>query len=244
MLKLIRNCSHENEVATYYSEKDQEKAIIKASSTKAGIDEIKKEVKGWVWYQSRRAPNATRNFCDIVENRENYIRIKIQYIEGCKEKYSKGIQRNSELVNNIIQHYCNIWQGDKEGGFPLHGDLCVDNVISNKDGIHIIDWEHFSPDAAPFGFDAYNLLFEQLWFSMKGRERPRKGEIEVLLDNIRLIRSSSTEVSSFYDKPLFSLHKFIRTNCRFWRNQIHRLPVFLFSEEQVMAIDKIISSHI
>ena len=51
-------------------------------------------------------------------------------------------------------------------------DLSIDNVISNKDGVHIIDWEHFSLEGAPFGFDAYNLLFEQLWFSMKERKRP------------------------------------------------------------------------
>lgn len=240
MLRLIRNCSHGNEVATFYFEKNQEKNIIKASSCKIGIEQIKKEINGWKWYQSKRYPNSKIPLCNIVKNNKNYIKIKIKYIEGFKKKYSKGIQRNSVLIYKVIEHYCNIWQGDKENKFPLHGDLSIGNVISNKDGIHIVDWEYFSLDAAPFGFDAYNLLFEQLWFSMKKRKRPKRSELDVLLDNIRLIRSSSTESHFFFDQPLFSVQKFIKTNSRFWKNQIHRLPALLFNEEQVGVIDKMI----
>lgn len=243
MLKLIGNCSHDNKVATFYSEENQEKSIIKASSSQTGIEQIKQEVNGWNWYQSKRYPNSKTNLCNIIKSNENYIKIKIQYIEGCKEKYSKGIQKNSVLINNIIKHYCSIWQGYKENRSPLHGDLSIGNVITNKDGIHIIDWEHFSLDGAPFGFDAYNLLFDQLWFSMKGRERPTKSEIDVLLDNIRLIISSTAESHFFYDQPLFSLQKFTKSNSIFWKNQIHRLPALLFKEEQVEIIDKMIRLH-
>jgi len=240
MIRLIRNCSHSNEVATFYFEKNQEKNIIKASSCQIGIEQIKKEVNGWKWYQSKRYPNSKTKLCNIIKNNKNFIKIKIKYIEGFKEKYSKGIQKNSVLIYKIIEHYCNIWQGYKENKFPLHGDLSIDNVITNKDGIHIIDWEYFSLDAAPFGFDAYNLLFEQLWFSMKERKRPKRSELDVLLDSIRLIRSSSTESHFFFDQPLFSVQRFIKTNSRFWKNQIHRFPALLFNEEQVGIIDKMI----
>lgn len=244
MLRLIRNCSHKNAVATFYFEKNQEKGICKASSSKVGIEEIKQEVKGWAWYQSKRYPNSKKDLCSIIKSNENYIRIKIQYIEGCKEKYAKGIQKNSVLIHDVIQHYCDVWQVDEAGKIPLHGDLSIDNIISNKDGIHIIDWEHFSLEGAPFGFDAYNLLFEQLWFSMKERKRPKKGELDILLDNIRIIRVSLAKSSMFYDQPLFSVQKFIRTNHKFWKNQIYRLPVLLFNQEQVMTIDKMIGLHI
>ena len=244
MLRLIRNCLHSNAVATFYFEKNQEKSIIKASSCQIGIEQIKQEVNGWKWYQSKRYPNSKTNPCNIIKRNENYIKIKIQYIEGRKEKYSKGIQKNSVLINNIIKHYCNIWQGYKENKFPLHGDLSIDNVITNKDGIHIIDWEHFSPTAAPFGVDAYNLLFEQLWFSMKGRKRPRGREFDILLENIRLIRSSSTESQFFCDQPLSSFQKFVKSNAIFWKNQIHRLPTLHFNKEQVREIDKTIRFNI
>lgn len=240
MLKLISNCPHGNEVATFYSEKNREKNIIKASSCKIGIELIKKEVDGWEWYQSKRYPNSKTPLCSIVKNNKNYIKIKIKYIEGFKEKYSKGIQKNSVLICKVIKHYCNIWQECKENKFPLHGDLSIGNVISNKDGIHIVDWEYFSLDAVPFGFDAYNLLFEQLWFSMKERKRPKRSEVDVLLDNIRLIRSSSTESQYFSDQPLFSVQRFIKTNSKFWKNQNHRFPALLFNEEQVEIIDKMI----
>jgi hypothetical protein len=244
VLKLIRNCSHRNEVATFYFEKDQEKSILKASSTRLGIEEIKQEIEGWVWYQSKRYPDVNKKICKIVENKENYIRIKIQYIEGCKEDYLKGLQRNSLLVKNVIRHYCDIWREKNRKTFPLHGDLSIDNVISNKDGVHIIDWEHFSPDAAPFGFDAYNLLFEQLWISMKGRKIPSKAELNIVLDNIRIIRSESAESSQFYDQPLACIRRFIKANDKIWRNCMDRLTVLYFSEERVSIIDEMIRSHI
>jgi hypothetical protein len=243
MLKLIENCSHGNEVATFYFEKNKEKNIIKSSSCQTGIEQIKQEFKGWNWYQSKRYPNSKTNLCKIIKSNENYIKIKIQYIEGCKEKYSKGIQKNSVLINTIIKHYCNIWQGYKKNRFPLHGDLSIGNVITNKDGTHIIDWEHFSLGGSPFGFDAYNLLFEQLWFSMKGRKRPKRSELDILLDNIKLLRSS-TESHFFYDQPLFSVQRFIKTNSIYWKNKIHRLPVLNFKEEHAMIIDKMIRLHI
>lgn len=244
MLRLIRNCSHKNEVATFYFEKNQEKGVFKASSSPGGMGGINKEVKGWAWYQSKRYPEVVKSLCEIVESKESYLRIKIRYIEGRKEKYSRGIQMNAALVNNVIQHYCYIWQNDNATTVPLHGDLSIDNVISNKDGVHIIDWEHFSFEGAPFGFDAYNLLFEQLWFSMKGRKRLRKRELDILLSNIRTIRVLSTESSCFFDQPLFSVQEFIRTNHRLWKNQIYRLPVLLFDEEKVAIIDEMVKLHI
>lgn len=243
MLRLIRNCHHGNDVATFYFAKNQDKHIIKASSSKLGIEQIRQEINGWNWYQSRRYPNTKKNLCNIIKSNENYIRIKIKYIDGYKEKYSKGMQNHPVLINNAIHHYCNLWQGFEENKFPLHGDFCIDNVITNKEGIHIIDWEHFSFDATPFGFDAYNLLFEQLWFSMKGRKSPRRGELDILLDNIRVIRSSSKS-SYFYDQPLFSVQRFIKTNAIFWKNQSFRLPVLLFDQERVRIIDKMIIWHI
>ena len=243
MLKLIENCSHGNEIATFYFKKDQEKYIIKSSSCPTGIKQIKQEINGWNWYQSKRYPDSKTNICNIIKSNEKYIKIKIQYIEGCKGKYSKGIQKNSVLINNIIKHYCNIWEGHEGDRAPLHGDLSIGNVITNKDGIHIIDWEYFSLDGVPFGFDAYNLLFEQLWFSMKGRKRPKKSELDVLLDNIRLIRSSN-ESNFFYDKPLFSVQRFIKKNSIYWKNQIHRLPVLHFKEEHARVVDKMIRLHI
>ena len=244
MLKLIKNCSHGNEVATYYFEKNQEKYILKSSSCQGGIEQIGREVNGWSWYQSKRYPDAKTSLCNIIESNENYIQIKIQYIEGYNANYLKGIKKNYAVISNIISQYCNIWQGYKENRFPLHGDLSIGNLITNKYGIHIIDWEYFYLDRAPFGFDAYNLLFEQLWFSMKGRKRPTRSELDVLLDNIRLIRSSSTESNVFYDQPLLSVQRFIKANSGYWKDQIHRLPGLFLKPEQVSVVDKTIRRYV
>ena len=188
---LINNCPHGNEVATYYFEENQKKNIIKASTGQGGIAKLKNEVEGWNWYQSKRYPGSNKNICNIIISKSNYIKISIHYIEGHKNEYTGGIRKNSPLIIKIIEQYCQIWQGCSENKYPLHGDLSIDNVIVNEDGVHIIDWEHFSLNGAPFGFDAYNLLFEQLLFSMRERKKPDKTELDVLLDGIRLIRTTS-----------------------------------------------------
>lgn len=244
MLKLIRNCSHKNEIVVFYFEVNQEKGIIKASSSHAGIEEIKQEVNGWRWYTAKRYPDIKKELCRVIVSKENYIRIIIQYIEGPKGDYLKGIQKNALLINNAIGHYCNIWRGYEGNNPPLHGDLSIDNIITNEDGVHIIDWGHFSLAGAPFGFDAYNLLFEQLWFSMKGRKKPRKEELNILLENIKRLRALSADFFYFYDEPLFSVQKFIRTNFMLWNGQAYRLPALLFNEEKVRIIDKMIRENI
>jgi len=243
-MRLIRNCPHDNEIVTFYSEQDGERRIIKASSHQSGIGQLKQEFNGWKWYQSKRYPDDEGQLCSIIRDSEHYIRISIRYIEGRKEKYRKGIQKNSQLINNVIRHYCNIWQGFNNDKYSLHGDMSVDNVIVNQEGIHIIDWEHFSFDAGPFGFDSYNLLFEQLFFSMKERKKPSSSELDVLLGNIRLIRASSEDSQYFSDEPLRSFQKFVRMNAGLWKNQIHRLPALLFNEEKVRVIDEMIRSRI
>jgi len=241
VLILIRNCPHGNEVATYYLEENQEKKIIKASTCQSGISRIKNEVEGWNWYQSKRYPDSETSRCNIIISNGRYIKISIQYIEGCKNEYKKGLRKNSPLIIKIIEQYCHIWQGYREGKYPMHGDLSIDNAIVNKDGVHIIDWEHYYLGTAPFGFDAYFLLFEQLLFSMKGRKKPNKSELDVLLHGIRLIRTASREYHLLHDKPLHSIQEFIKKNWIIWGNQkINKLPVLLYGNEQVYAIDNAI----
>ena len=113
-------------------------------------------------------------------------------------------------------------------------------MISNEEGIHIIDWEYFCPAVGPFGFDAYNLLFEQLWFSMKRKNGPNRNELDVLRDCIMLLRSSSKDGGFFSHKPLYSLRTFMKSNSGYWENQIHRFPVMLFDEEHVGIVDKML----
>jgi hypothetical protein len=244
MMRLIRNCPHDNEIVTFYTEQDGERRIIKASSNPSGIEQLKQEFSGWEWYQSKRYPDYEGQLCSIIRDSEHYVRISIRYIEGRKEKYRDGIQKNSQLINNVIRHYCKIWQGSNSNRYPLHGDMSVDNVIVNHEGVHIIDWEHFSFDASPFGFDSYNLLFEQLFFSMEGRKKLRRSELDILLDNIRLIRASSEDSLYFSHDPLLAFQRFVRMNAGLWKNQIHRLPALLFNEEKTRMIDRMIISHI
>ena len=242
MLRLIRNCSHNNEVSTFYLEDGTGKWIIKSSSSTGGIEQIKQEIKGWDWYSSRVYLNGRESFCQVMGDKQDYIKIRVKYIDGHKAKYSGGILRNSDMVSNAIKHYFSVWGKGDSGFAPLHGDLSIDNLVSNKERVRIIDWEHFNLKGAPVGFDAYNLLFEQLWFSLRGRKNIKRRELIIFLDNIRLIRKSGGSVY-FHEQPLFSLQKFIKENQHYWKKQAQRLPVLLYSEEQVSFIDGIIRLH-
>lgn len=243
MLQLIQNCSHDNGVVIFLSEEKYSNAIIKASSNIVGIMQITQELKGWEWYLGQKG-SFNSDKCRVVCKREKYIKIKIPYINGKKAKYSNGLIKNSNLVGKIVEHYCRIWKESKKDKYPLHGDLSIDNIIYNNEGIHIIDWEYFTFDAAPFGFDTYNLLFEQLLFSMKGRIKPTIREIDVLKRNIEFLRSVSSDDHYFKRDPLSSTQKFIKANSKLWNNQIKRLPIFFFKKESVEHIDKTLNSKL
>ena len=73
---------------------------------------------------------------------------------------------------------------------------------------------------------------------------PGRSELDVLLENIRVLRSALTWPCFFYDRPLLFVQRFIKGNSVFWENQVHKFPALLFKEEDVGIIDKMIKLHI
>ena len=250
-IELLRNCSHGSEIATYLAtdEYGGEK-VIKTSTTPSGIKNLHKEVKGWRWYQKLRYPSTQEPLCLIVQKYNSYLNVKINYIDGDKPAYQAGFGGNKDAIRRAVQHYCQIWPRSF-GLSPMHGDLSLDNIIINSAGVHIIDWEHFTTDAAPWGFDILYLLFETLYFSMylgkHPHHKPTSEEIRITCEHIKTINACQQLQSDMLKTPLKFIREFILANNNLWGEQLAlyqiKLPIIAFSSEQITMIDEMIGSR-
>ena len=205
-----------------------------------GILDLKSECMGWNWYQRLRYPAIKTPICKVVMEKQNYLKIEVDYIEGKQCEYRKGLIYNKEVITKVIGHYCDIWPVSQNGMAPLHGDFSLENIIINENGVNIFDWEHFELDAAPWGFDPIYLLFEALWFNFKGINRLNDKEMQIVS---RCIQSLENKYLSkdIADHPLCFLISFIYQNCHLWRTQVNKFPVLRFTKNQISYIDKTIT---
>lgn len=245
MMELIRNCSHGSEIATYLAGKDSlGRHVIKAASTPEGIKNLKNEVKGWNWYQGIRYEKNREPICRIIREAKNYLRIQIDFIEGDKIDYAGGLEKNANMVRRVFGHYRNIFPYHSGALSAFHGDFSLDNVILNSSGIHIIDWEHFNPNGAPWGFDALYLLFETLYFGMRKRKTPSRNEIDLVIDNINYLNTDNRLEQQMIEHPLKFVKSFIENNSGLWSGQLaafpDKFPVLKFTDDQVDLIDDMI----
>ncbi len=247
MIELIRNCSHDSEIATYLIVDCGSKQIIKVASSIIGIDGLQRELQGWQWYQKARYPEQKDHICKIIQKNPSYLKIGIKFINGVKADYRTGLILNRNLLRKVMSHYCDIWPYYSNGCSVLHGDLSLDNIICNKEGIHIIDWEYFNPNGALWGFDAVYLLFEVLYFGMKRRKLPSLLEFDIIAENIAILNKQKLLAVDFIRSPLKTVKDFIITNYKCWGDYLliapKKLPILSFTDNQIFLIDQAISSR-
>lgn len=250
-LKLLRNCSHGSEICTYLVwGRDSRKIIIKSASTAAGIVDLEREIEGWEFYQMIRYPNVKEPLCKIVQKRKKYIKIAIEFIEGInptQKDYKNGLAKNVFIISKVVDHYLSIWPYHLNKMSALHGDLSLDNIIFNEDGIHIVDWEHYQSQSAPWGFDILFFLYETLWFGMRSRNDPTEEEINFLSRYIYIIKSSGRMPIEVINQPLRFLHDFITNNLGIWGPQLLNFPKLVilgFSDSQIFVIDKLVREEV
>ncbi len=248
MIELLRNCSNDTGVAVYLeTDASRGKTIIKSATTPEGIRNLQNELAGWNFYQKIRYPHIQYPLCEITQQRDSYLKIRIEFIEGIKSDYRKGLVKNAHLINKTIDHYYDIWPCNEGEKTSVNGDLSLDNIIYNNDGIHIIDWEHFTVDAGPWGYDAVYLLYENLWFGMKGREEPSFEEIDIIGRNLIILKSTGRLSAEIINQPLSFLKKFILDNYKIWGEQLlirPKLPILFFTDSQISKIDNLVRREI
>ena len=239
-IELLRNCSHGSEIATYLVSNRRPLKIIKVASTINGILDLKSEIVGWNWYQEIRYAAMETPICKVLMEKKNYLKIEIDYIEGRQGDYRKGLIYAENVIKQVIGHYSAIWPVSQNGMAPLHGDFSLENIIINDNGVNIFDWEHFTLDAAPWGFDPIYLLFEALWFSFERKKKFNRKEIQIVSQCIQLLENKHLS-KDFADHPLSFMISFMFDNKHLWRTQVNKFPVLRFTQEQVCFIDKTIT---
>lgn len=249
MIELLRNCSHGSQIATYLVNNESGmKNIIKVASTPGGIENLKSEIAGWNWYQNIRYPLKKYPICQIIQQKNNYLKIKIEFIDGFKADYRKGLEKNAGLIKKVVENYFHIWPFYPNNISSLHGDLSLDNIIYNSNGVHIIDWEHFTLKGAPWGFDVIYLLFETLYFGMRNRKRPSQKEISIIVDNITFLNSNNQLHPRMIEHPLKFIKDFITDNQKLWGEQLiafpNKFPIIAFTNDQISLIDNMIFSKL
>ena len=241
MIELIRNCLHGSEIATY-KYYDQEQCtpcnIFKTATTPDGIRNLQREIHGWSWYDKRRKNNAPS--CKIIANSKQYCKIAIKYYDGNRLNLYAPISDNYNNLLLIIDHYVETF-GTTETECAFHGDLSLDNIIINHNLVTIIDWEHFSAEKTPWGFDLIYLIFESLFFSLRKNQKNLKNDIQNIKRLIRYIKNTGPLSQEMESTPLAFVLKFISENKYRWNPQLiyfpQKLPVTLFKEGDIKKID-------
>jgi len=120
----------------YYPKK---KIVRKFINDKQSFVLLKKEYKGFKWYQSRRKLIFNKSKINIIL-KKNYLDFPV--FKGRKKKFWDYLETNYEEAETVLNHYKKLWPTKKI--VPCHGDLVFSNIIFKKSSLPIIiDWENF-----------------------------------------------------------------------------------------------------
>ena len=237
MKALIGNGAHGSNVfiTLEMDSKGKPKTISKSSSMEEGIANIRKELEGFQWY-NKRSRKKVRFHVNRDEN--SYILAKFDFIDGQMYPLRRGVRGNIDPIFATLKHYVDIWREySSVGEGPLHGDFCLGNAIFVKSEPVMVDWEHFSPDGVPIGFDALFLIYLSLWFESEN-QLPKGPTLLLIAKMISFLIQNKCLNQCFVSAPLESMRNFIKENRILWGTQSGKIPMMLFKENVVNFVDK------
>jgi hypothetical protein len=231
---LINNCPHDNKVYTIIDKKNE--LIIKSSCSKIGIQRISNEFSGYRWFLERTDKNKLSKI-KIKKNKNYYARFYGHLFPGTTGNLNASITDNYSNLLLVINFYQKIWPRNQKF-LPLHGDFSIGNIIFHKNKINIIDWEHFSINKFPWGFDLLNILFESINFSMQGKKTLYKLDEISFINLYTIIFNLINKYNNINTYRSFS--KFIKLNKKnIWGDTFKKLPAIHFNYEQIDYIGDI-----
>tara|TARA_B100000941_G_scaffold265618_1_gene220308 strand:+ start:124 stop:858 length:735 start_codon:yes stop_codon:yes gene_type:complete len=222
-------------VITY--DKDLKPILLKkSSSSKESIKNLKNEVRGVEWYSGV----SRKSFIKKTTNLEDYFSIDYEYVTGKKANFRKGYLHNLSYIEKAIKIYCELWSGLINEKTIIHGDFSLDNIIFNNEKSLVIDWEHFTDsEKIPLGFDALNLIYEQLFF-VKQTKRLNKKIVNHAKSMLQYLAETKCLDEIYWRHPLSAMHELIINNKFIWKKQLNKLPIMMFEKDEVDRIDKYI----
>jgi hypothetical protein len=235
-MKLITNSSHGNGIYTFINEDN--KLVIKSSVNKEGISSLKREFCGYQWYFNLTNNKNAKSFFYKIHSTDKYYRLSVNLFQGKIGNSNLSLSDNYLLILKAIEHYVSLWPKKKNNYVALHGDFSVGNIIYGLENIVIIDWEHFSLNSAPWGFDLVNMLYESVFMSMPLKNKLSERNLECFLLLRNKISELLKEVPNF-KCSLEDLNVFMNKNEKIWGKIIAKFPVLKFTSKQKMYIKEI-----
>ena len=221
MSRLVRAESHGNGVSVIYHPHTD--TYRKVSRSLTGIGYISNEYAGTTWYAKRvwgSEHYLVRDYWDLV----GYSRIDLRAIRGNIRSYHQPISENEKSIKDVLNHYFEVWEiGDR---VPCHGDLTLDNIIFNKDGPCIFDWEHFQIDAVERGFDAVYLVLSAITLPYYPKMEFNKNDIRSFRHLWAFLEDKGAPLDAL-NSP-YKYFQRIFNNSKFWRSTMEYSPRKLF----------------
>jgi hypothetical protein len=235
---LLSNCRHGSEIAVYSGVRNNRPFLRKAASTPDGINDLRQEWLGWQWYVAQYSYLKNLPKAEQKEH-SSYLRIDFPWIPGNKGAYQDGIFRNRTLIEAALGHYVDVWP--QERGVPMHGDFSIDNLLFENNRVAIVDWEHFSVEKTPWGFDVLHLIFETLWYDVQ-EKHTLPPILKIISPWMERLRLHSIFDAQWGKTPLAQLSAWMIEHRQRWGTQAIRFPdkfpVLRFSAGQIRTIDE------
>jgi hypothetical protein len=226
---LARNCPHNNGIYTLID--DLNGFVIKSSCSAGGIARLRRECAGYEWYFKQNIPLGGRKFKILFNENEVYARLCIELFPGNAGNYHKNLSHNRNRILLAINTYLNVWPRFGRGFVPLHGDFSLGNLIFHADTLTIIDWEHFRLNAAPWGLDLANLIYESAFFSFKGGDTLSPSD-RLVFTEARKVVCALLDPEEGFNCTLENLTHYISANIFIWGSSVNKLPVMKFTIAQ------------
>ena len=157
MVSVLRNLT-KNKIKVLYFPRN--KLIRKISFNKRYFKYLNNEINGLKWYAEIQKERSHEILNHNQNNNFFYVDIKI--FNSKKNVFYRSIIENEELIEAAINHYKKIWP--KKKYVQCHGDLTVDNILSNGKRIKFVDWELSGLSKELWGYDLVYLLISSIFF--------------------------------------------------------------------------------
>lgn len=137
---------------------------------------FKNEFEGYLWYVNRLKKKSKKSY--LITYKNNFISSPLIY--GKKYKFWKDFIKKKDLINNVINHYREIWPNKSK--VPFHGDLTLDNIIfMKKKEVFFIDWEYFDKKEE-WGLDLCYFLISLIVLPNINQKKINENELELFLN--------------------------------------------------------------
>lgn len=221
MIYLLRDSSHGNAVTVI--DRITDACITKTSGNPHGMTCLQKDGEGLSWY-AERLGQPTEELLKNAWFLKNYARLDIRKFRGKKIPYKAPFLKNYPYLERCAEHYIATWP--KTEAAPAHGDLTLDNVIFTSAGPRFFDWEHFTTQPHPWGFDILYCMLSALLLPLEKDKLPATEDCEKFIDLLFTLLEHGLP-ASLAEYPLSQYRKIFKTQTC-WKEITEKSPHKLF----------------